>query len=211
MTKVTIEITKIQEQLLKEFVNNHFPGAEANHATGNPYFVVQRKVYETIPYDSEIEFLFEDTPLVFKLNVYGSQWIKSEVEAVKSWFSLIGEIAHIEIESYEEMLNNEYKNPYDELITVENYHDYFRVFDVKMPEIEWRKESYVDVATFFIEQKAKDYMKYQAHNLNEPRVFTKGPGYANDGDFIPFRNLLFSVGTELVKGEKENEDTRETE
>ncbi|WP_242248863.1 hypothetical protein [Bacillus cereus group sp. BfR-BA-01328] len=54
-------------------------------------------------------------------------------------------------------------------------------------------------------------MKYQAHNLNEPRIYAKGPGYANDGDFIPFRNLLFSIGSELVKGDKENEGTRKTE
>ncbi|MES5837747.1 hypothetical protein [Bacillus cereus group sp. MG11] len=209
MTKVTIEITKEQEQLLKEFANNHFPGSEANNATGNPYFIVQSKVYDSIPYNSEIEFLFEDTPLTFKIDVYGSQWIESEVEAVESWFLLIGENSHIEIKPYEEMIYNEYANPDDELITVENYNDYFQVFGVEMKEIAWRKESYVDVATFFVRPQAEAYMEYQSHNLNEPRIYTKGPGYANNGDFIPFRNLLFFIGTELVKGDKENEGTRE--
>ncbi|AFV21776.1 MULTISPECIES: hypothetical protein [Bacillus] len=211
MTKVIIEITKEQEQFLKEFANHHFPGAEANHATGNPYFVVQSKVYDSIPYNSEIESLFEYTPLVFKVNVYGSEWVESEVEAVESWFLLTGEYAHIKIESYEEMLHKEYSNPYDELITVENYNDYFQVFGVEMKGIAWRKESYVDKAIFFIKPQAEAYMKYQAHNLNEPRIYAKGPGYANDGDFVPFRNLLFSIGSELVKGDAENESARETE
>ncbi|WP_283747657.1 hypothetical protein [Bacillus thuringiensis] len=69
----------------------------------------------------------------------------------------------------------------------------------------------VDKANFFIKPQAEDYMEYQAHNLNEPRIYAKGPGYANDGDFIPFRNLLFSIGSELIKGDTENEGTSETE
>ncbi|MCU5281097.1 hypothetical protein OCA22_22200 [Bacillus cereus] len=47
--------------------------------------------------------------------------------------------------------------------------------------------------------------------FNTPRIYAKGPGYANDGDFVPFRNLLFTIGSELVKGDKENEGTRKTE
>ncbi|HHT7008535.1 TPA: hypothetical protein ACTZ3A_001074 [Bacillus cereus] len=109
------------------------------------------------------------------------------------------------------MLYKEYLNPYDELITVENYNDYFNVFGVEMKEIAWRKESYVDKAIFFIKSQAEAYMEYQAHNLNEPRIYAKGPGYSNNGDFIPFRNLLFSIGSELVKGDTENEDAREGE
>ncbi|MED3550166.1 hypothetical protein [Cytobacillus praedii] len=61
----------------------------------------------------------------------------------------------------------------------------------------WKKHYWEKVAFFFIRDEAKRYMKYQKHNLNEPRVYTYSAGYANYGDFVPFRELLLSIGQQL--------------
>ena len=55
-------------------------------------------------------------------------------------------------------------------------------------EKNWR-----DVAYFFSKEEAKRYMAYQGHNLKFPRIFGKGPGYSNDGDWEPFYELLKGI------------------
>jgi hypothetical protein len=56
---------------------------------------------------------------------------------------------------------------------------------------------YETVAVFFILDEARNYLKYQGHNLTNPRTYTIGAGYANKGEYHHFWELLFSIGQQL--------------
>lgn len=58
---------------------------------------------------------------------------------------------------------------------------------------------YKTVAYFFTRAEAKKYVKYQAHNLHEPRVFASYAGYANNGDFPIFQKLLLRLGKQVLE------------
>lgn len=64
-------------------------------------------------------------------------------------------------------------------------------------DIRGDESTYRPIAFFFIRDEAKRYIKYQSHNLHKPRIYTYSPGYSNCGDFIPFWNLLHSIGEQL--------------
>lgn len=59
------------------------------------------------------------------------------------------------------------------------------------------KWDYKTVAYFFTRKEADDYVKYQAHNLHSPRVYTDYAGYGNEGDFPVFQKLLRRMGEML--------------
>ena len=69
-------------------------------------------------------------------------------------------------------------------------------------DVKGDEDTYRPIAFFFIRDEAKRYIKYQSHNLHKPRVYTYAPGYSNCGDFIPFWNLLYSIGEQLNKEEQ---------
>ena len=58
-----------------------------------------------------------------------------------------------------------------------------------------------DVGAFFILDEAKKYMKYQAHNLNQPRTYTYGEAYGSRGDYADLRDFLMETGTDLLRRE----------
>lgn len=63
--------------------------------------------------------------------------------------------------------------------------------------IEW-----FPVAYFLTRVEAEEYCKYQRHNLNNPRVYSRNIGYRNSGDLDCFVNLLLRMGTEILKEEE---------
>lgn len=56
---------------------------------------------------------------------------------------------------------------------------------------------WTNVAYFFTRAEAEHYTKYQAHNLEECRVYTLYAGYRNQGDFPVFQKLLLRMGDQL--------------
>jgi hypothetical protein len=59
------------------------------------------------------------------------------------------------------------------------------------------ENNYDDIAYFFSKEEAKRYIQYQKHNLNNPRIYCKAPGYNNEGDFEPFYKLLREIAGKL--------------
>ena len=65
----------------------------------------------------------------------------------------------------------------------------------------WRILSVMDyyepVAYFLTRVEAEKYVKYQSHNLNNPRVYTRYMGYSNCGDLQALSKMLLRIGGEL--------------
>jgi len=56
------------------------------------------------------------------------------------------------------------------------------------------------VAYFLTRKEAKDYCRYQKHNLsNRTRIYSRGIGYGNQGDLECLMVLLRKIGTKLVE------------
>ena len=53
---------------------------------------------------------------------------------------------------------------------------------------------YKPVAYFLTRCEAEKYCEYQKHNLNKPRVYSRGIGYSNNGDMKSLNNLLLKIG-----------------
>ena len=66
--------------------------------------------------------------------------------------------------------------------------------------------AYETVAYFFTRHEAERYIKYQAHNLHSPRVYTAFSGFANDGDYPVFQKLLKRFGEHLITENKDSLD-----
>lgn len=66
--------------------------------------------------------------------------------------------------------------------------------------------TYETVAYFFTRHEAERYVKYQAHNLHNPRVYTAFSGFANDGDYPVFQKLLKRIGEHLITENKNSLD-----
>ena len=65
----------------------------------------------------------------------------------------------------------------------------------------YSKYYYETVAYFFTRKEAEKYIKYQGHNLADPRVFTSYAGYSNLGDYPIFQKMLLRMGKELLENE----------
>ena len=61
--------------------------------------------------------------------------------------------------------------------------------------------TYRPIAYFLTRAEADKYIKYQSHNLREPRVYTRSCGYANYGDLQCLYQLLLKMGQQLNKKE----------
>lgn len=195
--EITFSITSQQELFLKRFAENHYPGAYDNHCTAYPIHFVENKRYHHIPYSEDIKWAYEDEPLVFTFDSDYEHWQNSEVETVREFYECSGEDCSIEIKHFTELDCKDVTSVSGKEIFVTNYNDYFEVYGVKLQAMAWQKEYYEKTALFFVREEAEKYVKYQAHNLNEPRIYTYSSGYANKGDYTHFWDLLMSVGTKL--------------
>lgn len=64
-----------------------------------------------------------------------------------------------------------------------------------------RCKEHVDKSFHFSLEEARRYRNYQKHNLSDPYIYAQSPGYSNDGDFIPFYDLLRTVARSLERSE----------
>lgn len=198
MTKITVELTQIQEKFLKEFFKKQAPGEKDNMVTTDPLHIVQSKRYVYVPYHHGIADYYEGETIVFCYDETHEYWTDDETEIIKMWYEDLEKECPIQIKAFSEVKR------LDSIIGVDNeehfitdYESYFQAYGVVITGIAWRLEEWENVAHFFILDEAKRYIEYQSHNLVEPRTYTVSPGYANKGDFVPFRDLLFAMGEAL--------------
>lgn len=202
MKQVTVSLTEAQEKFLKEFAEKQYDGAKENVATVSPIHVVENKRFSYIPYSSEIKDHFDELPLTFTSDEDYECWHDDEIELIKDWYENREEECPIEIKPFSEVYRKGITGIDGEEEVICDYHEYFEVYGVKVHAIAWKKEEWEPTAFFFIRDEAKRYIKYQAHNLKQPRIYTYAPGYANYGDFVPFRDLLLSLGKQLTEKEE---------
>lgn len=181
---MTIQVNLTEEQVffLRQFAEKQKPGLHDNLGTHKPLHIVQTKI---------IDHVFDDgnsgERAFFSPN--SQKFYESEVELIED----ISGLESHEIRPYEDA---EYDDINDVYIT--SYQKYFEAYDVEGMVVSvverWR-----DVSYHFTLVEAKKYIKYQGHNLNDPRTYTVAPGYANKGDYEPFWDLLMTIGTQLVE------------
>lgn len=177
--KITIELSDKQERFLRQFAENQTPGEHDNLGTHKPLHLVQTQDFLT----------------VYGHHDNGDQiWIK-DGETYNSLYEVILACARIEPLPYEEALYQEINGVY-----VEDESSYCKVYGVDYntvsPVTEF--ERYRTVAYFWTLAEAKRYKEYQRHNLRKPRTYTVAGGYANEGDYEPFWDLLMTAGRQVI-------------
>ena len=197
MKELTIQLNEKQEKFLKVFAEKQSDEADDNLFTASPIHVVENKRYRYIPYSEDIVDWFGSLPLVFTSDSGYEYWYEDEMELIKDWYEDEDEGCPIEIKPFEFAMSLTDIEGVERLIT--EYTEYFEAYGIKIYGISWREAYWEPEAFFFIRDEAKRYIEYQRHNLSSPRVYTYSPGYANYGDFVPFRDLLMSIGTQLNK------------
>ena len=195
MSRLTIELTEQQETFLKEFTAKHYSGSKDNVATHQPIHLVQTRMERVVDpdYDNpdEIKYIVPD---------WDNEGYNSPEELVKAWYENNCEDCPIDIVSFDESYRQKrFIDIFGEEQVIVNEKDYFEAYGIN--EDKYCKVHtayyYETKAAFFILDEAKRYMKYQGHNLDHPRTYTIGGGYANKGDYHHFWELLFSMGQKL--------------
>lgn len=205
--KVEIEITEAQEKFLKAFAEKQYPGAEDNLSTVSPIHVVQTRRERVVnpDYDSVDHIGYYHTEMEMGFD--------TPEELVEAFYE--DEDIDFKIISFEDAKYNSITGSNGEEEYIYDTNDYFEAYGIDADDVEISYIGYYydTVAFFFIREEAKKYMEYQGHNLTSPRVYTYGPGYANYGDYVPFWNLLMSIGQKLneVKGNDVKEKTTNCE
>lgn len=185
---LNIELTDDQIKFLKQFAANQHEGAKDNLATYKPYHVVQTEKYiysDIDEFGRTPVYLYNDnlTDNLRTAVIYALGLDEEDDEAKK-----IPEYKPITI-----LVDSKGNKKY--IYNIEDYLEFYGVNnDIR---ILYRESVYEDVAIFFTLAEAQRYKKYQAHNLCNPRVFTKHMGYGNKGEWEPFFDLLMSIGTQL--------------
>lgn len=166
--QITININENQERFLKEFAIKQACGSPANLGTAYPLHVV-----ETTDYTYVRGVCDGGEPCY--------QW---QGEIYTNAMDIIAQCSDFELDKASELMKT---------TDIENV---FAMFDLDA-DVYTRISHYRPVAFFFVRDRAKEYVKYQAHNLCEPRIFTYAGGYSNDGEFKSFYDMLMHIGNKL--------------
>lgn len=203
MKEITIKVTEEQEKFLKAFALKQYPGAKDNVSTAYPVHVVENTRYMYVPYHEDLTDYFDDDTLEFSFDDEREMWSKDEVELVHDYVEYTGEEVYIPIVPFEDIQGKEMKDVHGELITVDEYEDYFKMYGIENVAMSWKESYYVPAALFLIREEAVKYMEYQRHNLIKPRIFSHAAGYDNRGDLPHFMDFILNVGQALIKEEGE--------
>jgi len=204
MKEITIKVTEEQEKFLKAFALKQYPGAKDNVCTVHPVHVVENTRYNYVPFHEDIADYYDPDKLAFSYDEERNCWYYDEKELVEEYMNNYGEL-YIPIVPFEDMRGKEMKDVHGEIIEVEEFVDYFKVYGIKNVAAAWREPYYEPAAFFLVREEAEKYMKYQRHNLTKPRIFSHAAGYDNRGDLPHFMDFILKVGQALNKEEGENE------
>lgn len=199
MHEITINLTEEQDKFLKLFAKNHYPNAKDNLCTSQPIHIVQSYNPHYIPFGEDTAEYFDGDDLRYCWDHDYKLWFKSDIEAIKGWYGYYddSEKCPIQIKPYSEVEYTDMLDITGEEVNISNYDDYFKAYGIEWVVMSWEKEEWKDIAFFFILEEAKRYMKYQSHNLKSPRTYTYHAGYANEGEYHHFWELLFDIGKQL--------------
>jgi hypothetical protein len=132
-------------------------------------------------------------------------WLKSDIEAIKSFYDYRDEICPIPIKPFSQIESKDINDLSGNEVYILNYDDYFKAYGIENMTMAWEREEWKDIAYFFILEEARKYIKYQSHNLKKPRTYTLHCGYGNVGEYHHFWELLFGLGKMLNDNPKAKE------
>ena len=185
----TIEVTDEQYEVLKELC--HERKTQDNRCTADPIWVVQTKKHRII--NPEFSCTGE-TATAF----YGDEGDIFHAEEFDEFKSEIHDYIFVEHEC-EDYTDEEIEsfNECSDFWDLEYWFDKFKK-EHDFEEHCWVDIEYYyeDVAYFLTDKEAKDYCKYQSHNMNEPRSYVKYCGYANQGYLPKLLDMLKTLEVE---------------
>lgn len=189
MKKLTINLTENQERFLKKFAAEQYEGAANNLATRKPLHLVQSKKVETL-FDNG-DYGRENGGEVKYFDTHHQDILDSEIDVLRFEGVCEDDIVSFEDAEYD-VIND---------VLIENIEDYFTAYGIETERYIpiSQRDSWETVAYFLILSEAREYIKYQAHNLGTARTFTVSMGYGNNGEYEPFYDLLMSIGEQLNK------------
>lgn len=189
--KIEIEINDKQERFLRQFAQKQHEEARDNLGTRKPIHLVQSKrlVYK---YDGGGN---GDYDVYLCCPEYENEPFPDERAVVLKYGDYDDPDKVVDYETaFADGVDGEFIN--DE-------NDYFRAYGVYEDIIKCSVDiEYDTVAYFFILENAREYIKYQGHNLTDPKTFTVSGGYSNKGEYESFYDLLMSVGMKLLGGDE---------
>ena len=196
MREVTISLSEEQEKFLKLFSSKQYEGSKDNVGTRNPLHLVQtreeRVVDPVFDDPDKVKYIvpdecYEEYESLQELIKGHYKYSKCPIEIVSfdEAYEASGEDEFIDVNGEEQVIFDEddYLAAYG--IDKKSYYKVHTCYH------------YRTVAIFFILDEAKKYMKYQGHNLTNPRTYTVDAGYSNKGEYHHFWQLLFDVGKNL--------------
>lgn len=190
--RIEVELTEQQVKFLKEFAVKQAPGSDDNHCTSMPIHSVQTRRERVV--DTDYDESDKTTWIVSGDCEQQYDTIKELVEAYYEDEDIEFEIIDYDDAEHTEIIGADGEEHY--VYDVDSYLEAYGLEDDYCYKAE-TKYYYEPVAFFFILDEAKRYMKYQGHNLNNPRTYTYGPGYSNCGDYEHFYSLLMKIGKQL--------------
>lgn len=189
--KTTIDLTNEQMHFLKLFAQNQGEGSEDNLGTRRPLFIVQSAYWEPCTEDDAdrvLWYLTRDASEYENLDALVMAYYNGKPP--------------IPLMDYEDAYAvSEVKNSDGEPMAIFDESDYLTCYglDEEAYGKAYTKKRYRDIAYFFILAEAREYLTYQAHNLNNPRVYGVTGGYSNKGEYENFYDLLMTMGKNLLE------------
>lgn len=191
---MNINLTKQEIDFLKQYANVYEEERKADN-TADPIVLVQEKYKMYV----DLDCYYDDLEYEVFINGYNctEDFLLSNIDEVKDCIK----------EYFED--DEEFKGNMENCI---KEFEYSQRFGYEDEEFEYRDEEadftvvvrthyytweYRTKAYFFTRKEAEKYIKYQGHNLNEPRVYTDYAGYSNRGDYPTLSKLLLRMGQEI--------------
>ncbi len=196
--KIELEINDRQAEFLRQFAKNQHEGARDNIGTRKPLHLVQTE---------ELEYIYDgggngDYDVFICTDDYSETYpTEKELVLALGYYNDKSDVV-----DYETAWSNNLTDPVtEEEVLICDFEDYLTFYGLD-PENILRCSvivRYRTVAYFWILENARQYIKYQGHNLTNPRTYTVGGGYSNKGEYESFFDLLMAAGTALLGGGKE--------
>lgn len=190
-----LHITKDEENMLKQYASVYRKERDED-LTADPIVIVEDSVSVRVnqhdDYDQKKYCLYIDEELYTEDDVDKTE-ILSVLKDVMENLNVDPGVINSTVEEIRNIVNNELLEVKCEL-TLEDTEIII--------EVHYYKENRQPKAYFFTKKEARNYMKYQAHNLRNPRIFTANAGYDNRGDYPILQRLLLRIGEELLQDER---------
>lgn len=190
-----LHITKEEESMLKQYASVYRKERDED-LTADPIVIVEDstsiRVNQKDDYDQKKYCLYIDEELYTDEDLSKTE-ILSVLKHVMNELNVDPGVIDSTLEKIGTIINNELLEIKCEL-TLEDT-------EISI-EAHYYKENRQPKAYFFTKKEARNYMKYQAHNLRNPRIFTANAGYDNRGDYPILQRLLLRIGEELLCDER---------